>query len=109
MTVSSREKKRNKEKKLKRFSPGCSWLSVEPCIGGDPNYVTRDIAAHVRLRHRFDYAYFADLAANEVRVLPPLRRLYHLCIVQLVNEEITRARKLTARGDTFENVARVSV
>jgi hypothetical protein len=31
--------------------------------------VTRDIAAHVRLRHRFDYAFFADLAADEDQVL----------------------------------------
>jgi hypothetical protein len=31
--------------------------------------VTRDIAAHVRLRHRFDYTYFADLAADEDEVL----------------------------------------
>jgi len=32
---------------------------------GDPTYLTRDIAAHVRLRHRFEVRDFADLEEDE--------------------------------------------
>jgi hypothetical protein len=32
--------------------------------------VTRDIAAHCRLRHRFDYSYYADLEADEEEARP---------------------------------------
>ena len=67
-------KSQNKMKKnsfiygrLKFKTPRVVCLSsvLGPCFGGDPSYVTRDIAAHVRLRHRFEYTY-ADLAVDEV-------------------------------------------
>ena len=36
---------------------------------GDPSRVCRDVIAHVRLRHRFDVARFADVEADEEEVM----------------------------------------
>lgn len=36
---------------------------------GDPSYATRDVVAHCALRHRFEYASFVDVLADEDDVL----------------------------------------
>ena len=50
-----------------------SFAAVCPvCVSmpwGDPSFVCRDIVAHVRLRHRYDIARFADVEADEDEAL----------------------------------------
>ena len=50
-----------------------SFAAVCPvCVSmpwGDPSFVCRDVRAHIRLRHRFDVARFADVEADEEEAL----------------------------------------
>ena len=45
----------------------CPVCAVMPW--GDPNYVSRDLFGHMRLRHKFDYDTYTDFAEQEEEML----------------------------------------